>query len=725
MTNYRLENLDCAVCASKIQTSLEGCAFVRKVSIDFGTLSMRIDADDMDAVAAAITAVDPAVRIAGRAKAAADGRTPVHEKRQEKVVRFGSYSLPRRRVAIFAVASLLWIAGILAGLAFPGLPLRLVALIPFVGAYLLAGAPVLRDAFLNIRRGRALDENFLMSFATIGAFAVGEWEEAVGVMIFYMIGELVQEAAVLKSRRSIDALLALKPDRARILRDGDWVEIPSEEAPVGAILLVRPGEKIPLDGTVEEGEGWVDASMLTGESAPIAVSPGSEVRSGTSSVDGALRIRATRLAGESSAARIVELVENAAHAKARTERFITSFARWYTPGVVIAAVLVALVPPLLAGGGYAAWLYRALILLVISCPCALVVSVPLGYFGGLGGLARRGILVKGSIHLDSLAKARRVVFDKTGTLTEGVFSLRAVESAEGTDGGELLDLAASAESHSNHPFAAALKKASALRGARSISGEGAPEAGARPLVEPTAFTEFAGRGIAATVGGKAVLIGNERLMAENGIALPPSIPGGDPDGANLAILAAVDGAYAGRLLFADTVKPNAAAAVRALRSLGVKEFVILTGDSPAAAARVAAELGITEVRAGLLPEGKLAALEELSARGGGTIFVGDGINDAPVLARADTGIAMAAGADVSVEAADVVLMTDDPLRVAEAVARARRTRRIVMQNVAFALGAKLAFLALGIAGLAGMWEAVIGDVGVALVAVLNSTRALR
>lgn len=737
MATYRLENLDCAVCAAKLENNLKKCDFVKSVSIDFGTLSMKIDTARMEAVTAEIGRLEPGIRVvdhAGaekRGPASAPGRasSALRQRAPARQIRFGSYSLPLLRVVIFGVAAALWAAGIgLELLRLDGV-FRYAPLVPFVLAYALAGAPVLRDAVRNLARGHALDENFLMSIATIGAFAVGEWEEAVGVMIFYMIGELVQEAAVLRSRRSIDALLSLKPDRARLRAGDGWMDASPDDVPVGSTVLVRPGERIPLDGVVLEGGGTIDSSMLSGEATPVRVAPGMEVRSGTTAVDGVLTIRTTRLAGESSAARIIELVENASHAKAKTERFITIFARYYTPAVVGVALLVAVVPPLFVPGArFADWLYRALIMLVISCPCALVVSVPLGYFGGIGGMSRRGILVKGAVHLDALAAARRVVFDKTGTLTEGRFSLRSLRPAAGVEDGDLLALAAAAEAQSNHPVATAIVAA-----ARDSAGNG---------VEPlsgSAFREIAGRGVQATVDGRTVLVGNERLLADAGIPVPAALPaasltrtgmaagtaGVAAEDAWTASHVAADGAYLGKILVGDAIKTTSAAAVEKLFSLGVRETVMLTGDGQAAAAAVSGALGLSSYHAGLLPEDKLTRLEAISVGEGRTLFVGDGINDAPVLARSDVGIAMGSGADAAVEAADVVLMTDDPLRVGEAIERSRRTRTIVMQNVVFALAFKGVFLALGAAGLANMWEAVIADVGVALVAVLNSTRALK
>lgn len=708
MATYRLENLDCAFCAAELESSLKKLDCVRSVSIDFGTMSMKIEADDMKAVAAAIAAAEPDVRVAGLdADAAPDGAGKPAAPKEGAQVRFGSYSLPLVRVLVFAAAFVLGGVGLFLENVLGEGPERYWALLPFVAAYALAGAPVLAAAARNLARGKALDENFLMSIATIGAFAVGEWEEAVGVMLFYMIGELAQEAAVLRSRRSIDALLALRPDTARVADGAGWRETSAASVPVGAQFLVKPGERVPLDGVVLEGRGSLDLSMLTGESLPRAVGPGSEVLSGTLSVDGALVVRSTKVAGESSAARIVELVENASHAKAKTERFITAFARWYTPAVVAAAVLIAAVPPLFVPGqAFGDWLYRALIMLVISCPCALVVSVPLGYFGGIGGLSRRGVLVKGATYIDALAKARKVVFDKTGTLTRGVFSVVDVRPAAGFSRDDLLRIAAAAESRSNHPVAKAIRDA----------------APAPAPAEPTELIEAAGKGVRAVVGERRVAVGTAKFLDELGVPVEPS-PGSAVGGTFAHV--AVDGRYAGSIEAGDSLKPTARAAVARLRGLGMGTVSMLTGDSAEAAAPVAASLGLTSFHAGLLPGDKLDRLEAAAAEGpGGTVFVGDGINDAPVLARADVGIAMGSGADAAVEAADAVIMSGDPERVADAIESARRTRRIVRENVVFALGFKLVFLTLGALGLANMWEAVLADVGVALIAVLNSSRAL-
>jgi Cd2+/Zn2+-exporting ATPase len=685
------------------------------------------------------------------------------DKHEGRSIRIGSYSLPLKRLVVFSTALLLWIAGFLLIKLGPanGLlhrnPLRFLPLVPLAASYALAGLPVLRHAIRNIRKGRALDENFLMSIATIGAFAIGEWEEAVGVMIFYMIGEMIQEMAVDRSRSSIDALLALKPDTARVQIGAGWVEISAGGVSPGALVLVRPGERIPLDGIVIEGSGSVDASMLTGESRPVPVSPDAEVRSGTLSVDGVLVIRTTRTAENSSAARIIALVESAGEAKAKPERFITSFARWYTPIVVGVAALLAILPPIIIPGAhFTEWLYRALILLVISCPCALVVSVPLGYFAGIGGMSRRGIMVKGAVHLDTLQKTRFVAFDKTGTLTQGNFSLVALEPAAGIDDKTLLETAILAEGESNHPIAKAIRdydqKLIAVGSARSdiinsdttkniadgfthndtvcsdISGNDTVSSTACNNV--TSYREIAGRGLELRQGGELILAGNRGLLESHGIIPLAGGRGSSSEKAeagetsNTVVYIARDGKYYGRLLIGDTIKEGAAEAVKSLADLGIEKTLMFTGDAHGTAMETAGRLGIGSVAAELLPEDKLAEVEKLT-RTGTTVFVGDGINDAPVLARSDVGIAMGSGSDAAVEAADVIIMTDDPRRVPEAIRRARRTRRIVLENVVFALGAKGVFITLAVLGMANMWLALIADVGVALLAILNSTRALR
>ncbi len=587
----------------------------------------------------------------------------------------------------------------------------LASLAAFAAAYLLAGRDVLLTAARNIAKGRVFDELFLMAFASLGAFAIGAMEEAIGVMIFYKVGETLQEAAAAKSRRSIRSLVAMRPDKARVRRGDDWIDCRPEDVLPGDLVLVRPGERVPVDGEVVEGAGSFDTSSMTGESVPRPALPGTEALSGFIAVDAALTIRAERPASESSAAKVIALVEHATKAKARTELFITRFARWYTPAVVMGAVLLAVLPPLLVPGERLAdWAYRALVMLVISCPCAFVISVPLGYFGGLGGAARRGILVKGASVLDALADAKTVVFDKTGTLTDGSFSVKELVPAEGFDEESLLAGAVAAETHSNHPLA------DAIRAAWAETGKAAPDCDAG------SYAELPGHGAVATVAGREVLAGGDRLLHLKGV------PHDCRPATGTEIHVAVAGRYAGRIELGDGLKAGGRDALERLRALGVRRVAMLTGDSAASASRVAGEAGITELHHGLLPEGKLERLEAMlgEERGrGSVVFVGDGVNDAPVLARADAGIAMGSGSDAAVESADVVLIGGDPGKVAEAIERAKRTRRIVAQNIVLALGIKVAFLGLGALGLAAMWEAVIADVGVALLAVLNASRALK
>ncbi len=615
----------------------------------------------------------------------------------------------KREIAALAASLALLALALLFRQRIAGSPVPWLRFVLFGAAYLCVGWNVLSAAARGIVKGRLFDENFLMTVATAGAFAIGQLTEAVAVMVFYKVGEIMQGLSVARSRRSIRALLDLRPDSARVRRDGVLREVRPEEVEVGAEVVVRPGERVPLDGTVLAGKGFVDTSALTGEPVPRRVQPGQEVLAGFISTDGSIEMRVSRTAGDSSAAQILGLVENAVQAKSRTDRFIARFARVYTPVVVAAAALVAFLPPLLVpGAAFSAWIYRALTMLVISCPCALVISIPLGYFGGVGGASRRGILVKGATYLDVLAGVKTVVFDKTGTLTKGNFRVISVQPRNGIAAPDLLRYAALAEAHSNHPIAASIREA-----------YGGPLAGA----ESAGFREIGGQGVHARVQGRSVMAGNDRMLHENGIAHDVCCVDGT------AVHLAVDGAYAGYLVIGDEVRDGAREAIERLRSLGVSRTVLLTGDDPDVALRTARQLGIDEHHGNLRPAEKVALLEGIiRERGalGRTAFVGDGINDAPVLARADVGVAMGrSGADAAVETADVVLMSDNPLKIPEAIMRGRRTRSIVLQNIVFALGVKGLFLALGAFGIATMWEAVIADMGVALVAIANAARAFR
>ena len=575
----------------------------------------------------------------------------------------------------------------------------------FLVPYAVIGGDVLRRAVRNIARGQVFDENFLMTVATVGAFATGEYPEAVFVMLFYQVGEFFQDRAVDKSRRNIAALMDIRPDWANVERNGTLEQVDPEEVSAGDIMVVKPGERIPLDGVVVDGTSTLDTAALTGESAPRDVCVGDEVVSGCVNQSGLLRITVTKPYGQSTVARILELVETAAGRKAKAEQFITRFARCYTPAVVGCALLLAVVPPLFTGD-WSTWFHRALVFLVVSCPCALVISVPMSFFGGIGGASRAGILVKGGNYLEVLAKAETVVFDKTGTLTEGSFAVTALHPEPCTDA-ELLETAALAECWSDHPISRSIRAA--------WGGEIDP-------ARVTDATELPGRGVQATVDGKPILAGNEKLMAEHGLTPSPAAETGT------VVHVAKGGAYLGYLVISDTVKQGANQAIAALKACGVKRTVMLTGDTEQVGAAVAVQLGLDDVRSRLLPDQKVEQVEQLMGElspKGALVYVGDGINDAPVLSRADVGIAMGAlGSDAAIEAADVVLMDDNPAKVAQAISIARRTLTIVRQNIVFALGVKAIVLILGAMGIASMWLAVFADVGVAVLAILNAMRAL-
>ena len=584
----------------------------------------------------------------------------------------------------------------------------------FLVPYLIAGYDVLLKAARNIGHGQVFDENFLMSVATIGAFALvlfpdsdPHMAEGAAVMLFYQVGELFQSYAVGKSRKSIAAMMDIAPDYANVMRDGELVQVDPYEVGVGDEIIVKPGERVPLDGVIVSGNSQLDTAALTGESVPRLVEAGAEVISGCVNMTGLLTVRVEKPFGESTVSRILELVENASEKKARTESFITRFARYYTPAVVIIAVLLAVVPPLLFGQSWSDWVQRGLIFLVVSCPCALVISVPLSFFGGIGGASRLGILVKGGNYLEALGDTETVVFDKTGTLTDGTFNVVAVHPAESIDPDLVLSIAAHAETYSDHPIALSIKQAYA----GPIDRERIAE-----------VEEKGGHGVRATVDERVVLVGNSKLMAEGGIDCR------DCDLTGTILHVSLDGAYIGHIVIADVIKEDAARAIADLHAVGVKRTVMLTGDREEVAAAVAAELGIDEYRAQLLPQDKVAEVEKLLAetQGKGKLaFVGDGINDAPVLTRADIGIAMGAmGSDAAIEAADVVLMDDRPSNIAKAVHVARRTMGIVRQNIVFALAVKFIVLILAAVGVANMWLAVFADVGVAVLAIMNAMRAM-
>lgn len=614
---------------------------------------------------------------------------------------------PERRTYLsactrIAAAALLFLLGMLCGEGTAGTILLL-------AAYVLVGADVLWRAAVNLRRGHLFGEHFLMSTATLGALALGDYAEAAAVMLLYQLGEFLQDRAVQRARRSITALMDIRPDTARVLMDGREEVVHPEAVAVGSMIRIYPGERVPLDGTVTAGESTLDTAALTGESLPRTVRTGDTLLSGCVNITGVLTVRVTAAYAQSAAARILDLVEEAADKKSRTEAFITRFARIYTPVVVCSALGIAVLPPLIMGDAFAPWVYRALTFLVISCPCALVISVPLTFFAGLGAASRAGLLVKGSSYLDALARTDTVVFDKTGTLTEGSLRVTRILPAAGATAQEVLARAAAAEQHSSHPMARAVMRAFA-------------EYGGTPAAVHD-IEEHAGRGITARSEERIICIGTHAYLSESGVTdLPPAAPTG-------AIWLAVDGVYAGMICVADTIRAGAADTVRALREHGVRETVMLTGDARPAAQSVAAAVGIDTVYAELLPQDKAAHLERLLAakRAGGTLaYIGDGINDAPVLARADIGIAMGGiGADAAIEAADVVLMTDEPRRLVSLLALARRTVRIARENIALAIGIKAAVLLLGALGWVNLWAAIFADVGVTLLAVLNAMRAMR
>ena len=575
-------------------------------------------------------------------------------------------------------------------------------LLAYCVPYFIVGWDVLWGAIRKIMHGDLMDEEFLMSVATIGAFVLKDYKEAVAVMLFYQIGEWFQGVAVGKTRRNITQLMDLRPDYANVVRNGQEEKVDPEEVEVGETIIVRPGEKIPLDGLILEGSTSVNTAALTGESLPQDKAAGDSVVSGTVNLTGVITVQTQSAYGESTAAKILELVENAADQKAKVEGFITRFAHWYTPCVVVGAALLAFIPPLFFSQPWAVWVQRALVFLVVSCPCALVVSVPLTFFGGIGGASRCGILVKGAGYMETIAKAKTVVFDKTGTLTKGSFTVTHIVPAQGTEE-DLLALAAAAESFSHHPIAQSV-----------VAAYGKP---IEKDIEDA--KDHTGRGIEAVIDGRHIYAGNERLMKETGVACSTVNEIGT------IIHLAADQDYLGYLVIADTPKADSAEAIRALKAEGVQKTVMLTGDKKAVAEAVAGELGLDEYRAELLPADKVTAVEELLKTGSPLVFVGDGINDAPVLARADVGVAMGAlGSDAAIEAADIVLMDDAPSKLALAVKLSRRTMRIVWQNVIFALAVKAIVLVLGAMGYANMWIAVFADVGVLVLAILNAMRAL-
>lgn len=698
---YSLDQLDCAACAAKMEEAASQVPGVEELRINFLTKTMSLTAseDHFEQVAqnvmAACQRVEPECRVCEVKQDTAAHHDHGHAHGHDHEEGEEHHSL-----ALIGVGAVLFVTGLL-------LPEGLWRWVALIAAYVVAGGEVLLRAAKNILRGQVFDENFLMAVASLGAMLMGEATEAVAVMLFYQIGEWFQDRAVDKSRASIAQLMDIRPDHANhVLADGSVEVVPPQSLKAGDILLVKPGERIPLDGVILEGTSTLNTSALTGESIPRDVAEGDTVLSGCVNQTGVLRLRATGAYESSTVARILRLVEDSGERKASTERFITRFARWYTPAVCLAALLLALVPPLFVGE-WTEWIKRALTFLVISCPCALVISVPLTFFGGVGGASRRGVLIKGANYLEQLAKTDIAVFDKTGTLTRGTFEVTAIHPNQITEE-ELLELAALAESYSNHPISASLRAA----WNRALDKNRVSD-----------VQEIAGRGIHALVDGRPVYAGNERLMADVHVESRPCHRQGT------IVHVALDGAYMGHIVIADRVKEGSAEAIAELKALGVARTVMLTGDQSAVAQSVAKELGVDEVHAELLPGDKVEQVERLMKQkpeGAMLAFVGDGINDAPVLRRADLGIAMGGvGSDAAIEAADIVLMDDDPRKLPCAIRIARRTLRIANQNIIFALSVKAIILVMGAMGLANMWLAVFADVGVSFLAILNAMRAMR
>ena len=577
----------------------------------------------------------------------------------------------------------------------------------YIVSYLIVGLEVVIEAVENIFKGEIFDENFLMAIATIGAFAVGEFPEAATVMILYQIGELFQDYAVDKSRKSISSLMDIRPDYANVKRENEVLKVSPEEVKIGELIVVKPGEKVPLDGEIVEGKSMLDTSSLTGESMPQDANTGDNVLSGCINKKGLLTIKTTKEFGESTVSKILDLVENASNKKSKSENFITKFAKYYTPAVVIIAVILAVIPPIIIKDAvFTDWLYRALTFLVVSCPCALVISIPLGFFGGIGGASKEGILVKGSNYLEALAQTEIVVFDKTGTLTQGIFEVQKIE-AFGIEKEKLLELAAYAENHSNHPISLSVKDAYKNK---------------IDMQKITQTEEIAGLGVKAIIDGRQVLVGNDKLMEQAKINYEKSTDIGT------ILYVAIDNKFVGYIVIADKIKEDAKMAIEVLKKNGIKKTVMLTGDKKQVGEHVADILGLDEVYTELLPDGKVEKVEELlkqKSEKGKLVFVGDGINDAPVLALADIGIAMGGlGSDAAIEAADVVIMTDEPSKIGNAMKISKKTMRIVRENIIFSLAVKLVVLILAAYGLSTMWAAVFADVGVSVIAILNSLRAL-
>ncbi|MEZ4358029.1 MAG: heavy metal translocating P-type ATPase [Eubacteriales bacterium] len=690
-----LKGLSCAICAAEIEKRVNKIEGIKSASVDFPSQMLKIEVFDeidmpsiLEKVFKIVTDIEPEIKIYYSNKGVNEPKNNL----KHLLYKIGQ-----------GLGAILFIVGIFFNFSSSVRPIL------FIISYILVGGEVVFRAFTNILKGRVFDENFLMSVATIGAFAIGEFPEGVAVMLFYQIGEIFEKAAVNRSRKSISDLMDIRPDYAN-LKVGDKIsKVSPEEVQIGDSIIVKPGEKIPLDGEIIDGKSSLDMSALTGEAVPHDVEAGSEVLSGSINKSGLLTIKVSKIFGESTVSKILETVQNASSKKAVTEKFITKFARYYTPAVVFTAVALAIIPPLIVSGAtFYSWINRALVFLVVSCPCALVISIPLSFFGGIGGASRNGILIKGSNYLEALNNVDTVVFDKTGTLTKGIFKVTKVESFGDITKDQLLHIAAYAESNSNHPIAVSIKKA---YGKEIDTGR---------ILE---YEEISGHGIRAEIDGKTVLAGNSKLLESNNIGYEQA----DTEGT--AVYVAVNDNFAGYIVISDELKVDSKQAIKGLKKLGVRKTVMLTGDSRAVGERVAKELNLDEAYTELLPQQKVEQLELLEKEKknkGKLVFIGDGINDAPVLARADIGIAMGGlGSDAAIEASDVVLMTDEPSKIVTAIKIARKTKNIVWQNIVFALSVKGVILILGAFGVATMWEAVFSDVGVAVIAILNSIRAIR
>ena len=702
---FILKGLDCPNCSAKIEKEVGELDGVTSSTVNLMNQTLTVQAGTsvaaslLDTVTTIVHSHEPDVEVSEKQL---EATAPV--KKDEKAAVYNDED--KKRTIRLAAGAVVYAIG-MALTVFAKLP-TLAELAFLIVAYVILGWDVVWQAVKNITRGQVFDEHFLMSVSTIGAFAIGEYPEAVAVMLFYQVGEFFQSLAVKRSRKSISDLMDIRPDSATVKRNGVLQVVSPESVAVGEIIVVKPGEKIPLDGIVVDGESMLDTKALTGESVPRSIRKGDEALSGCINQSGLLTLKVTKSFGESTVSKIIDLVENASARKAPTENFITTFARYYTPVVVGMAAVLAIIPPLVLGGGWSEWLRRGFVFLIVSCPCALVISIPLTFFGGIGAASKRGVLVKGSNYLEALNKVSVVVFDKTGTLTKGVFEVANIIPAAGYQKEQVLEYAAQAESYSNHPIA---KSILATYG--------------KPIDQKrfSGFEEISGHGISVMVQGKKVLAGNSKLMESEKIAYAAC------DAAGTKFYVAADGSYVGCILIADEVKPDSKCAIAELKKIGVEKTVMLTGDDERIGKSVADELGLDAYYAQLLPDQKVEKLEMLDKQkrqGSKLAFVGDGINDAPVLARADVGIAMGGlGSDAAIEAADVVLMTDEPSKLVEAIDVAKATKRIVMQNIVIALGIKSVFLVLGALGMAGMWEAVFGDVGVTIIAVLNAMRILK